>query len=190
MEGKITRVVSDKGFFFIDDDYWCHNNNYEKIPEIGDVVRYDQITQKGKNNARNVKFLRAAPNPSDNYFKELSRGYFSSNNYLREDFIIHFPDTLAKLFSARGNKINQVRNYYEQISMIAGNYKIKKDFDWVKVELMKLIPLANKSFDKKNISIEFKDFLIKNVQESVKSEDNFIKGFYPHFECLINYFQS
>jgi hypothetical protein len=190
MEGKITKVVSERGFFFVDNDYWCHNNNYGRAPLEGDIVDYEREIKNEKKNAKNVKFIRSAPNPLKEYFDELSKGYFTEKNYLKEEFIIAHPNFLANLFVQKGNKVNQVRNYYDHIINIAGVYKLNKDFNRVKIELNKIIPLAVKSLDKKNISTEFKEFIIENVKQAIKSEDAFVKGFLEHFGCIVNYFPS
>ena len=190
MEGKITRIVADKGFFFIDNYYWCHKNSYSREPVEGDIVEYQQGEKDGKKNAQNVTFKRSMPNPFTEYLDFLSQGYFVESNYLKENFIIEYPMLLANILVQKGNKVNQIRNYFGHVVNIAGVYKTNKDFNRVKVELQKLIPTATKSFDKKNITTEFKDFIIENVKQAIKSEDAFIKGFLPHFECLVNYYPS
>ena len=190
MEGKITRIVADKGFFFIDNYYWCHKNSYSREPVEGDIVEYQRGEKDGKKNAQNVTFKRSMPNPFTEYLDFLSQGYFVESNYLKENFIIEYPMLLANILVQKGNKVNQIRNYFGHVVNIAGVYKTNKDFNRVKVELQKLIPTATKSFDKKNITTEFKDFIIENVKQAIKSEDAFIKGFLPHFECLVNYYPS
>ncbi len=190
MEGKITKVFADKGFFFVDNDYWCHKNNYSKAAVEGDIVEYERSEKNGKKNADNVKFVRSAPNPFNDYISEISSGYFTEKDYLKENLIIEYPQLLANLFVQKGNKVNQVRNYFDQVVNIAGVYKINKDFRRVKIELNKLIPMVTKSFDKQNISNEFKEFIIENVKQAVKDEESFIKGFLQHFECLVNYYPS
>ena len=140
MEGKITRVVAEKGFFFIDKDYWCGLRSYDREPVEGDIVNYErEILPDGKKRANRVKFIRSAPNPLTDYLEFLTNGYFDDKNYLREDLIIKYPMLLSELFSQKGNKINQIRNYYEEVVNIAGVYKINKDFRRVRVELQKLI---------------------------------------------------
>lgn len=190
MEGKITRIVADKGFFFIDNDYWCHKSNYGSEPVEGDIVDYQRAVTNGKKNAEHVKFLRTMPSLPTEYLNDLVIGYFSESNYLKENFIIKYPMLLANILVQKGNKVNQIRNYFDHVLNIAGVYKTNKDFNRVKVELQKLIPTVTKSFTKKNISAEFKDFIIENVKQAIKSEDAFIKGFLPHFECLVNYYPS
>lgn len=190
MEGKITRVLSEKGFFFIDEDYWCHNNNYNRKPEVGDIVEYERQIKDGKKNANRVKFIKSPPNPFSEYLIELENGYFFEKDYLKEDFILKYPQLLANLFFHKGNKVNQIRNYFDYVVNIAGVYKMRKDFNRVKIELNKLIPLVTKSLDKQNVSIEFKEFIIKNIQFATQDEDSFLKGFLSHFECIVNYFPT
>ncbi|OGU42411.1 MAG: hypothetical protein A2315_00270 [Ignavibacteria bacterium RIFOXYB2_FULL_35_12] len=191
MEGKITKVYADRGFFFVDNDYWCGFRTYDKEPVEGDIVTYEsEVLPDGKKRANRVKFIKSAANPIKDYIVEISSGYFTDRDYLKENLIIEYPQLLANLFVLKGNKVNQVRNYFDQVVNIAGVYKINKDFNRSKIELNKLIPMATKSFDKQNISNEFKEFIIENVKQAIKDEDSFIKGFFQHFECLVNYYPS
>lgn len=189
MQGNITKIT-DKGFFFIDQEYWCHNNSYNRTPQVGDIVDYERHIKDGKKNANRVKFIKSPPNPFTEYLEKLDSGYFFEKDYLIEDFIIKYPQLLAKLFYEKGNKVNQIRNYFDHVVSIAGVYKMKKDFFRAKIELNKLIPLVTKSLDKQNVTIEFKEFIIKNVSIATKNEDSFLKGFLPHFECIVNYFPT
>ena len=191
MEGKITRVVPDKNFFFIDRDYWCGCRSYDRKPIEGDIVSYERETlPDGKKRATRVKFIKSAPSPLTDYLEILSKGYFYDKNYLNEDFIIKYPMILAEFFAEKGNNVNQVRHYYDEVISIAGIYKINKDFKRAKVELQKLIPRINKSYDKQNISKEFMEFIVENINQALKSENNFISGFVAHFECIVNYYPS
>lgn len=191
MEGKITRIVADRGFFFIDNDYWCGLRSYDRDPVEGDVVNYERETlPDGKKRANRVRFIKSAPNPLTDYLQIIARGYFYEQNYLHEDLIIKYPMLLAELFAQKGNKVNQVYNFYEQVINISGVYKINKDFRRVRVELQKLISSASKSYDRGNITVEFKDFISENINQAIKSEDAFVYGFVEHFQCLVNYYPS
>jgi CRISPR/Cas system CSM-associated protein Csm2 small subunit len=194
MKGKITKVIKDKNFFFIDDEFWCHNDNYEKEPEVGDVVEYAQkILQNGRKNAENVKFIKKSYNllPVD-YEDEILMGYFNENGILKESLIIKYPRLLAELFSKdpKINKPTQVRKYYDYCKNLEGILKMKNDFNSILAELYQLIPLTNSALSKGNISSSFKDFLELNINQVVKSEKNFIDGFLPHFQSLIGYYKT
>lgn len=191
MEGKITKVYADRGFFFVDNDYWCGFRSYDREPVEGDIVTYEsELLPDGKKRANRVKFIKSAANPFKDYIIEISSGYFIEKDYLKENLIIEYPQLLANLFVLKGNNVNQVKNYFAQVVNIAGLYKINRDFNRVRIELNRLIPMATKSFNRQYISNEFKEFIIENVKLAIKDENSFLKGFLQHFECLVNYYPS
>ncbi len=191
MKGKITRVVTDKKFFFIDNGYWCHFNNYDKVPEEGDIVEYKpKKLPDGKKNAENVKFIKKGSSLPGDYKDEINYGYFNDKECLKESLIIQYPYSLARLFSkdSKLNKPTQIRKYYDYCKNLESILKIKNDFNCILSELYQLIPLANNAMNKGHISVSFKDFLEINLNQAVKSEKNFIEGFIPHFQSLIGYY--
>jgi len=192
--GKITKVISDKEFFFIDNDYFCRNNYYSGTPEVGDTVEYTPLTKNdGKKEAKNVKFVKKGVSELDEYFEELEDGYFSNviSKNLKPQLIIHYPQQLAELFQKDNNinKSTQIRKYFDSCRLIEGKYKINKDFEFVISELLKLVPLINNAKGKKLISDDFFNFFEYNIAQAIKSEDHFRKGFIPHFESLIGYYK-
>lgn len=192
MKGKITKVVQDKKFFFIDNEYWCHFNDYEKEPEVGDLVEYGQkILNDGRKNAENVKFIRKSSTLPIEYEDEIMDGYFNDNDCLKDTLIIKYPKILAMYFSSdpKVNKPTQIRKYYDYCKNLEGILKIKNDFNFILSELYQLIPLTNNAMNKGNISNSFRDFLELNINQAVKSEKNFIEGFLPHFQAIIGYYK-
>jgi len=192
MEGKITRVVNERAFFFIDNDYWCHFNGYKETPVEGDIVEYEREIRNDKKNAKNVRFLRRPNGPLEDYLTELKKGYFR-DNHLREEFIIDFPQKLAALFGKddRMNKPSQIRKYFEQCkTKVEGRFRMTKDFNYVKKELLILVPVMNNAKQKGYISSEFFTFFESNVNMAVQNERNFIEGFMPHFQSIIGYYKS
>jgi hypothetical protein len=203
-EGKITRIVEDRQFFFIEKDYWCHFNQYNKKPTIGDIVYYEPEENNGKKNAKNVKFIKnsfgatsnnISTNNNDlfeNYLKSLEVGYFEDDS-LKKVMIIDFPQKLAEMFQKKSdiNKPTQIRKYYDQCKLrIEGPFKVRKDFNSAKSELLKMIPLINNAKMKNHISNEFYLFMEKNIYEAIKSPKNLIEGFMPHFQSLIGYYKQ
>jgi hypothetical protein len=202
-EGKITKIIEEKQFFFIDKDYWCHNNQYGREPLIGDIVNYEPVEINGKKSAKNVKYIRNSFGTTSNdvsisndffeeYLKNIEDGYFDAN-CLKKEFIIDYPQKLAGLFQKKPdiNKSTQIRKYYDQLKMkIEGPFKFRKDFEYAKSELYKMIPLINNAKMKGHISIEYYLFMEKNIYEAVKSPKNFIDGFMPHFQSLIGYYKQ
>lgn len=192
MQGKITRVVQDKKFFFIDNEFWCHFNDYEKEPEEGDIVEYNpKLLPDGKKNAEKVKFIKKVSVLPIDYESEINDGYFNEKECLKESLIIKYPQYLANLFSKdqKINKPTQIRKYYDYCKNLEGILKIKNDFSCIIPDLYQLIPLTNNAMNKGNISNAFRDFLEININQAVKSEKNFLDGFMPHFQSLIGYYK-
>lgn len=192
MKGKITKIVRDRKFFFIDDEFWCHFNDYEKEPEEGDLVEYDQkVLPNGKKNAENVRFIKKGSALPAEYEDEIINGYFNEKGCLKESLIIKYPQQLANLFSLdqKVNKPTQIRKYYDYCKNLEGILKIKNDFSCIVADLYQLIPLTNNAMNKGNISVAFRDFLEININQAVKSEKNFLEGFIPHFQSLIGYYK-
>jgi len=214
-EGKITKVVVEKGFFFIDNDYWCHVNQYnDNNPEIGDTVEYEPETRfDGKKNASKARLIMKKLDGHDTqsssttrvsestgisiYLTEINKGYFNEvleneNEFcLKKEFIIDFPQNLSKYFTKNLNinKSSQIRKYFDQCKLIESKLKISNDFNCAVSELYQIIPLANSAKEKKHISHEFFQFIEANINEASKSKENFAKGFIPHFQSLIGYFK-
>ena|SRR3990172_8320107 len=190
-KGKITRVLLDKDFFFIDTDYWCHIQDYDRKPEVGHIVEYQPMTRDdGEKNARNVRFLSKAVTPVDEFLKDLKNGYFNEKGYLKSEYQVDYPQKLANFFAGQGdqNKIAQIRKFFDQIRLIEGKFKLKKDFDSVVPELNSLLSLLEYAKNRKHITQEFQDYLSANIQEGVKTSKDFEKGFIPHFQALVAYY--
>ncbi len=200
MQGKITRVT-DKGFFFVDKDYFCHKNDIKFEPREGDEVNYIQKqTTKGKN-AENVVLVKAAENSTvvstdvfGEYLNALEQGYFSEDGHILPEFLEKYPVYLAKVFSGDSNvnKSTQVRKFFDYCRKTEGIYKIKKDVKEVNTDLLKLKSHINNAANKKPplVSKQFVSFLECNISQAIKGESHFLKGFMVHFEAVIGYFNN
>ncbi len=191
-QGKITSVVTEKNFFFIDRDYFCHFNKVNFIPALDMVVEYEPIVaMNGKKQAENVQVMVILDEVMADYYSLLEKGYFDENGFLLEDFILKFPQKLARRFQSDTNlnKPTQLRKYFDQIQIIEGRYRIKKQFQYVRIELSKIIPLLNSSKSKGHVSEEYLEFMEKNIELAKKSETNFLNGFMPHLQSLIAYYK-
>jgi len=191
-KGKITSVLADKNFFFIDRDYFCHFKSvkFKPIPEM--EVEYEAIIgSNGKKQANNVKALALPSDIMVEYYLLLDGGYFDESGFLLEDFILNFPQKLARRFQSDSNvnKPSQLRKYFNQIQIIEGRYKIKRQFQYVKIELSKIIPLLNSAKSKGHISEELLEFMEKNIELAKESETNFSNGFVIHLQSLIAYYK-
>lgn len=191
--GKITRVVSDRNFFFIDEDYFCHNSKYPGVPEVGQGVKYEPFTKPdGKKEARNVKQIdgEGSNNPSkffEVYLDELKKGYFFEDGSIDKVFLIDFPQQLAEYFKP-ANKITQVYKFFNAMKVIESKYKVTKNFFQAVAELYTVLPLVNNACKKRNVSKEFYLFMGKNIEKAVESPKSFQDGFIKHFQSLVGYY--
>jgi len=215
MVGKITKVIEEKGFFFVDQDYWCHFNNYNEIPEVGDNIEYERVTTGKGKNAKNARLISKSDNSfgqdiknspviekynidiMNEYLDFLKNGYFVEINdkmYLKEDLIIKYPQLLAKRFNQdiNKNKISTVAQYFTYCRNLEGQLKIFKDFNYIKVKLQELLPLVNRALNKAKPTVtkDFVNFIEINVKLAIQSAENFKKGFLPHFQALIGYYKG
>lgn len=210
MKGKITKVVSEKRFFFVDNDYWCHFDRYDEEPRVGDVVTYERKErQDGKKNAWNVSFVeRGSAGGTENsqhtnrtssarqlsglpkeYIEIIEAGYFGESNCLKDELILEWPQKLSTLFSGNKdqNKSSQVRKYYDYCKQQEGRLLLGTSFMVVRTKLLELIPLTESARTKGHISGEFHDFLTLNLTKAAESQSDFQQGFLPHFQSLIAY---
>lgn len=206
-EGTITKLFGDRGFFFIDNDYFCRYSDIDFSPIVFQKVSYEKTkNREGKLSAKNVKLLEGnlsiQKNNSElntgsffsNYLKEIDKGYFTSEDYIKIELILDDAKKLAELFARKKdlNKKSQVYNYYQMCKKIDGLYKVNKNFQNVETELPKLIPFLYSAKNRNTalISEEFLIFMETNIKMAIKNEKNFLKGFMPHFEALMGFYNN
>lgn len=191
VEGRITRIVADRRFFFIDDDFWCHYNNYDRIPEETHIVEYTpEIKSDGKKNANNVRYLRTAKNPFDEYLEEVESGYFNESGSIDKEFLLDYPKFLVNDFKSKSNVNNptQIKKFFVNIRLIESNLKFSGDFEKAKSELYSLVSLAYNAYSKNKISENYYRFFEKNIISACQDEKSFVEGFVPHFQSIIGFF--
>lgn len=192
-QGKITNVHEEKGFFFIDRDYFCRSTSVTFKPTKDLEVEFEPAQgTDGRKQAKNVKAISVNNGILQDYYLLLDGGYFDHEGYLLEDLITKFPQKLAKKFQTdtNVNKSTQIRKYFDQIQNILGRYKTKKQFQFVKTELTIILALLNYAKTKGHISEEFLKFMSKNIELAKESETNFSNGFVIHLQSLICYYQN
>lgn len=206
-EGTITKLFGDRSFFFIDNDYFCRYSDIDFSPIVFQKVSYEKTkNREGKLSAKNVKLLEGnlsiQKNNSElntgsffsNYLKEIDKGYFTSEDYIKIELILDDAKKLAELFARKKdlNKKSQVYNYYQMCKKIDGLYKVNKNFQNVETELPKLIPFLYSAKNRNTalISEEFLIFMETNIKMAIKNEKNFLKGFMPHFEALMGFYNN
>lgn len=188
--GKITSVVENGRYFFIDHDFFCHFDKVQFQPQRGLDVGYDPVTvASGKQQANNVKLLSNPASSKTDYYNSLNNGYFDDQGFLREEFIIAYPQELARKFKNNPdlNKATQLRKYFDHIKLISGRYRLNSQFDYV-IEMLNIL-LTHLNYAKKKglISDEFYRFMEANIGMAKKGVKEF-QGFVIHFQSLIAYY--
>lgn len=123
-----------------------------------------------------------------NYLKD---GYFDANGCLKVEYVSR--DNVEPL--ARGMAsltIHQVRRYFGHCRAI--ETRLKSDgASWASIwpEVKKLDVAAADGAAKQAAKIPslFHDFIRRNV-DAINSEEDFLRGFLPHFEALVGFGQA
>jgi hypothetical protein len=159
MKGIVTKIFEDRNYFLIDNDYRCYYDRVNFRPKVFDQVEYDQSTDKnGKPRAENVKLLIVGSEAKDKaqnffakYLEELPKGYFDHGDFIKKEFVVEYPKELVKIFSKNYslNKSSQIRKYFDFCRKVEGLFRVKRDFNYVKSELPKLIPHVYNALNKK-----------------------------------------
>ena len=127
-----------------------------------------------------------------NYLKD---GYFDAEGNLRIEYVSRakVEPLIREMSRARPQlTMHQLRRYFQHCRGIEAKLKqkISKDISWEteKAGFYKLDSAAADAYGKaqKKIPRLFHDFIKRNV-ETVKSEEDFLKGFLPHFEALVGF---
>lgn len=125
------------------------------------------------------------------YLKEVKRGYLDENNVTKLDFILKYPQQLAKDFGEQTPRLStkQARSFFDAFNKVYLSVIGKKiTMAEARVELAMLSSKANDKFNKGAIPKDFKDFLDANVSV-IQTEKDF-KSFILHFESICNYLKD
>ena len=122
----------------------------------------------------------------------MSGGYFETTGHLKAEFVLR--ERLVPLVQAMDKAIprltmHQVRRFFQHCRAIEARVRSKVS-TWADEEaaFRKLDVAAADAFGKSNPKIPkiFHDFIERNVA-AVRSEEDFLKGFLPHFEALVGF---
>lgn len=127
----------------------------------------------------------------------LKGGYFDNEKNLKTEFVSRSKvEPLVKEMSFDLHQKSdpqltnhQLRRFFQHCRSIQARLKGQTS-TWAqeKVEFLKLDVVAADAFGKKDKKIPklFHDFIQKNVS-AVRDENDFLKGFLPHFEALVGF---
>jgi CRISPR type III-A-associated protein Csm2 len=132
-----------------------------------------------------------ANEPLGSWQNYLDGGYFESETVdLRPDYVSRDKvDRLVQQMARDGLTMSQLRRFFQHCRAIEAKLR-GNTASWraVEADFRKIDVAAADAFGKKPPKIPrlFHDFIRCNVA-AVKSEDDFLKGFLPHFEALVGY---
>ena len=120
----------------------------------------------------------------------LQHGYFDSKGNLFPEMLQGYSEQLARQFKRQGLTSTQLRRFFNRARSLERQLDAKtRDFGRLKEDIEMLKPLAAASVGRKTAPDIFKDFIDKNVQ-LVLSSDNpevFKRGFIMHFQSVVAY---
>jgi len=122
----------------------------------------------------------------------LEGGYFTPENHLHRDYVSrHKVEPLVKAMAEAHPALtqSQLRRFFQHCRAIEARLR-SRQASWheVEAEFCKLDAAAADAVGKSPAKIPslFCDFIRRNVA-AVRSEEEFLKGFLPHFEALVGF---
>ena len=117
----------------------------------------------------------------------LKRGYFDNADNLLPEVIVDWPKDIASKL-ASDMKTAQLRRFFDEARRIERKFTVVKDFSSLRPEILKLNAYAADAVKKNKAPLLFRDFIECNLRWASKDGRSYLKGFIPHFECVVAYF--
>ena len=118
----------------------------------------------------------------------LKNGYFDQKGNLLPEVIIAWPRHIAMQLDGAGMAPAQIRNFFSEARRIEGQLSAGQDFEALRSRILQLDAYAANTVKRDNAPNLFKRFIEQNVKWAAKDKKAFLKGFIPHFECVVAYF--
>ena len=118
--------------------------------------------------------------PAD-YLKD---GYFDKEDNLLNRVIQEWPEEIAQTFAKAGLTSTQLRRFFNRAKAIEQQ---KIPFSRLKEDILSLKPIAAASVGRETAPPIFKEFIDKNVELAIASENSFKRGFITHFQSVVAY---
>jgi CRISPR/Cas system CSM-associated protein Csm2 small subunit len=118
----------------------------------------------------------------------LADGYFDVEGCLRPEYVARDKILPIVKCLVDGNLTNhQMRRFFQHCRAIEALLRSKRS-TWPRehANMMFIDVAAQDAYGKKKIPAVFHDFIRLNVA-TTKNEDDFLKGFLPHFEALVGF---
>lgn len=127
----------------------------------------------------------------------LKKGYFAD-----DERGVLFPELLttravefAQDFANANVSMGQVRRYFTMARSLENRLESNESYDVVANELRRMkanvaavVGRLTDERQRKRLAETLKSFIDQNVDAAVRDEPSFLKGFVPHFECVLAYF--
>lgn len=151
------------------------------------IYRHDrqQFPPRGGLPPTRRSFTRQAPSLPTDYLKD---GYFDSKGDILPEVIIEWPRDIATKLDVAGIGSAQIRNFFGEARRIEGQLSSGQDFDTLRGRILQLDAYAASAQTRGNAPPLFKQFIEQNLKWAAKDKKSFLKGFVPHFECVVAYF--
>ena len=151
--------------------------------------RDQQYNQRGYNNRSNNQRYSGGSNNRNAELPDgyLAKGYYkdSDKKILYPEYIITYPKEIVReLKDNNRNKSSQLRRYYEYTVRIKDRLRqTNTTFQELESEIGRLIPFAEYALNRNKVTVYFKKFIEKNVN-NIHDEKDFM-AFAKHFEAII-----
>jgi CRISPR type III-A-associated protein Csm2 len=114
----------------------------------------------------------------------LKDGYFDKDGNLLPQVIQDWPEALAKTFARERLTSTQLRRFFNRVRAIE-----QQDLPFVRLkeDILSIKPIAAASVGREMAPPIFKEFIDKNVELAIASENSFRRGFITHFQSVVAY---
>ncbi len=134
---------------------------------------------------------QGADKVADRWPNYLDGGYFDSQGNLKVEYVSRERvEPLAQKMS--GLTIHQLRRYFGHCRVVETRLKAGgASWESIRPEIKKLAIAAadGAAKDRPKIPALFHDFIQRNT-DAIKSRDDFLRGFLPHFEAVVGFGQG
>jgi CRISPR type III-A-associated protein Csm2 len=120
----------------------------------------------------------------------LKDGYFvdAKREKLNPDVVDKLAREAAKALANTGINSHQLRRFFNQLRAIERGLGPSKPFDSVKADIAALKSTAAYQVGRGLVREDFKRFIDRNVDLAIQNDDNFRRGFIPHFAAVLGFF--
>lgn len=127
----------------------------------------------------------------------LAKGYFTDpgNSVVSAELLSTEATRIAKMLSDAEVSMGQVRRYFTMARFLKDRLQSGEVFGVVANELRRMkanvaavVGRVQEGAQRERLTRTLKEFLDRNFDVAVRDAQSFVKGFLPHFECVLAYF--